>query len=209
MNPDYSRWTLLLSSAFFGGTAYCVLTWLSIGFYPGHISPLDNYLSVLGNSSLNPSGAIFYNLAVILAGISLIPFYVGLFQTFGEEGRNRILTLAMTIGVLNTVAIMMSGVFSEDVYDIHYLASFSIFLTWIPVLLLTNLALLNQGGFIMWTSRYGLVLGVIDTLFMFYVLLFGTDTGAIIEWVTIFSFVAWTVLLAIPSLRNYRALSVA
>jgi hypothetical protein len=178
---------------------------VSITFYPGLISPLDDYLSILGNSSLNPDGAVFYNLAVILAGVSLVPFYIGLFKTFGEQRGFRLLTLVLVIGMLNSLSVMMSGVFSEDVYDIHYLWSLAIFATWIPVLFLANTALLKQGGIIRWVSFYGLGLGVIDTSFVLYVLTLGTGTGAIMEWITIFSFIAWTVLLAIPSLRYYRS----
>ncbi len=179
---------------------YCILTYVSSTLFPGSFT-LDDYLSVLGNSSLNPDGAIFYNLAVIQVGVLLPLFYFGLYKTFGEERRN-FLAIALLIGLLNSLSVIMSGVFSEDMYELHFFWSFMIFATWIPVLFLTNFALLKQSGFIKWVSWYGLALAVFDTFFVCYVLFIGTDTGAIIEWITIFSFIAWTVLLAISGLRR-------
>ncbi len=80
--------------------------------------------------------------------------------------------------------------------------SLLIFITWIPVLFLTNIALLKQGGYIAWVCIYGLILGIIDTFFVLYALLIGTDTGSLSEWVTIFSFIGWTMLLAISALKR-------
>jgi hypothetical protein len=78
-----------------------------------------------------------------------------------------------------------------------------IFATWIPVLFLSNFALLKRSGFVKWVSLYGIALAAFDTFFVFYVLLIGTDSGAIIEWITIFSFIAWAVLLAISALKEF------
>ncbi len=192
----------LLSLAFIGGIAYCVLTFISFTFYPEPFSPFDDYLSVLGNSTLNPNGAVFYNLAVIQAGLLLPLFYAGLYKAFGEQGRSKLLTLAVLVGVFNSLSVTMSGVFSENVYELHYMWSLLIFITWIPVLFLTNIALLKQGGYIAWVCIYGLILGIIDTFFVLYALLIGTDTGSLSEWVTIFSFIGWTMLLAISALKR-------
>lgn len=200
LSAQISKWLYLLTSAFLGGFLYCILTYVSITLFPGSFT-LDDYLSVLGNSSLNPNGALFYNLAVIQVGALLPLFYFGLYKTFGEERKN-LLVIAVLIGLFNSLSVIMSGVFSEDMYELHYLWSFMIFATWIPVLFLTNFALLKQSGFVKWISLYGLALAVFDTLFVFYVLLFRTNSGAVIEWITIFSFIIWTNLLAISALRN-------
>ncbi len=192
----------LLSLAFIGGIACCVLTFISIIFYPEPFSPFDDYLSVLGNSTLNPNGAVFYNLAVTQAGLLLPLFYAGLYKAFGEQGRSKLLTLAVLIGIFNSFSVTMSGVFSENVYELHYMWSLLIFITWIPVLFLTNIALLKQGGYIAWVCIFGLILGIIDTFFVLYALLIGTDTGSLTEWVTIFSFIGWTMLLAISALKR-------
>lgn len=188
MGDQISKWRYLLTSAFLGGSLYCILTYVSVTLFPGEFT-LEDYLSVLGKSNLNPNGATFYNVAVIQVGVFLPPFYLGIYKTFGEE-RKRFLAIALPIGLLNSLSVMMSGVFSEDVYELHYFWSFMIFATWIPVLFVTNFALLKQSGFVKWVSVYGLALAVFDTLFVLYVIYIGTDSGAIIEWITIFSFIA-------------------
>jgi len=50
---------------------YCVLTSSSWALLPTTYNPITNWLSDLGNSSYNPTGAIFYNLGCILTGIAL------------------------------------------------------------------------------------------------------------------------------------------
>ncbi|MFX1415774.1 MAG: DUF998 domain-containing protein [Promethearchaeota archaeon] len=199
-----SKWSLLSISAIIGSVAYCVLTIVSISFYPAQFSPLDDYLSVLGNSSLNPDGAIFYNLGVFLAGLFLFPFYVGMYKTYSRLEHGKLLAAAVAFGMFNAFSVMMSGIFSEDLYEIHYFWSLMIFASWIPVLYMVNSAVMKHHGFIRWVSYYGLFLATFDTLFVTYVLFFGTDTGSILEWVTIFSFLTWAVLHAFAVLRNKK-----
>jgi hypothetical protein len=184
--------------------AYSVFTIVSISFYPAPFSPFDDYLSVLGNSSLNPDGAIFYNIAVFTAGLFLFPFYVGMYKTYSRSEQGKLLAAAVVFGMFNAFSVMMSGIFSEDLYEIHYFWSLMIFVSWIPVLYVMNSALMKHHGLVKWVSYYGLSLAMFDTLFVAYVLFFGTDTGSILEWVTIFSFLIWTVLHAFASLRKNR-----
>ncbi|MHA2427837.1 MAG: hypothetical protein ACXADB_07425, partial [Candidatus Hermodarchaeia archaeon] len=64
MANEQSKWTLLVLTAFIAVILYCSLTYISILHYPGFFDPFSDYLSRLGKSSLNPTGAIYYNLAV-------------------------------------------------------------------------------------------------------------------------------------------------
>ena len=203
MPEDRKKGPWLCSSAFIGVFAYCVLTWISASYYPGSFGPITDYLSVLGNINLNPEGAIFYNMAVSSAGLLLIPFYIGVYLSFGVLRKSKLLASAVVFGLLNGVSVLMSAVFSEGiVYELHFIWSFMIFLTWIPVLFLTNSFLVQESGFAKWTGVYGLGLAIFDTVFVIFVVLFGTGGGAIIEWVTIFSFLGWTILIAIAAIRD-------
>ncbi|MHA1963907.1 MAG: DUF998 domain-containing protein [Candidatus Thorarchaeota archaeon] len=195
---------ILALSAIVGSAVYCILTYVSITIFPGPFGPLDNYLSQLGNSSLNPEGAIFYNLAVIITGMCLIPFYGGLYHSYRNPNGNKRLMSVVLFGMINALSIMMSGVFSEDFYAQHFFWSLMIFVTWIPVLFITNVVLMKQGGIVKWNSVYGIGLGFFDTSFVGYVLLFGTSSGAIIEWVTIFSFILWAIILAVGTIKKDR-----
>jgi hypothetical protein len=85
VNQVRFRWFLLTIFAFIEGFLYTVLTMISWNFFSGPFNPLDNYLSQLGNSSLNPSGAIFYNMAVFSVGLSLIPMFLGIFKFYSRK----------------------------------------------------------------------------------------------------------------------------
>ncbi len=192
----------LVLFAVVGGLLYCIFTYISATFYPQTFGPLETYLSVLGNSSLNPDGALYYNLGVISAGLSLIPFYIGLFVSRKDTSYPHILAVVFLAGIINCISIIMSGVFSEDVYDLHFFWSFMIFLSWIPLLLLANGVLIQMQGAFRGTGVYGMLLGLFDSVFVAYVIMFGSGGGAILEWVTIFSFLGWAVLLAFVTWRE-------
>jgi hypothetical protein len=193
--------------ALIGSFLYIVLTLLAINTYPGPFSPFNDYLSKLGNYGLNPAGAFFYNTAVQAAGLSVIPFTIGIYKFYLKQMSSKILILVLIFGILNGISILMSGVFSEDIYELHFFWSLMIFVTLIPFLLLTNVGLWNHQEFSKPIGIYGLSLGIFDAIFVVYVLLIGTDTGSILEWITIFAFMPWTVFVMIQALRKDRVRS--
>ena len=197
MVKEQSKWTLLVLPGFIATILYCSLTYVSILHYPDFFSPFTDFLSRLGNSSLNPTGAIYYNLAVIQAGLMLLLTYLGIFSAYKKKEQHRVLFIATAFGMINSFSIIMSGVFSEDIYSLHFVFSLLIFATWIPVLFSMNYFLFKQGGYEKGISYYGFALGGLNIIFVLFVLLFGTDSGAIIEWIAIFSFQSWALLVVL------------
>jgi hypothetical membrane protein len=204
MVKEQSKWTLLVLPGIIGAILYCGLTYVSILHYPVFFNPFTDYLSRLGNSSLNPTGAIYYNLAVIQTGVMLLITYLGIFAAYKNTKHHRILFIAIAIGMFNAFTIIMSGVFSEDIYALHFIFSLLIFATWIPVLFLLNYILFKQGGYEKGISYYGFVVGVLNTIFVLFVLLLGTESGAIIEWISIFSFLTWALLVVVFIIWRFR-----
>ncbi|MDO8124052.1 MAG: DUF998 domain-containing protein [Candidatus Hermodarchaeota archaeon] len=204
MAKEQSKWTLLVLPGLIGAILYCSLTYVSILHYPGFFNPFTEYLSRLGNSSLNPTGASYYNLAVIQTGVMLLLTYLGIFSSYKNTKHYRILLIATAIGMFNAFTIIMSGVFSEDIYELHFIFSLLIFATWIPVLFSMNYILFKQGVYEKGISYYGFVLGVLNIIFVLFLLLFGTDSGAIIEWISIFSFMTWALLVVLFIIWRFR-----
>lgn len=200
-----SNWTLLVCTAFIGSILYCSLTYVAILHYPGFFDPFTNYLSRLGNSTLNPTGAIYYNFAVILAGVMLFLTYLGLFSAYRNTEYQQILIITTTIGIVNSFSLIMSGVFNEDIYVLHFLFSLLIFVTWIPVLISMNFILFKRGSYERWISFYGFALGALNTLFVLFVLIVGTSSGAILEWMAVFSFQSWVLLVVLIVIWRYRS----
>jgi len=204
MADGKSNWTLLVLTAFIGAILYCSLTYLAILHYPGFFDPFTNFLSRLGNSTLNPTGAIYYNLAVILAGVMLFLTYLGLLSAYRNTNYQRILIIATAIGIVNSFSLMMSGVFSEDIYTLHFIFGLLIFATWIPVLFSINYILFKRGSYERWISFYGFALGALNTIFVLFVLIVGTSSGAILEWMAVFSFQSWALLVALIVIWRYH-----
>ena len=204
MVANDTKGSYLTLSAFVCLVVYCALTYLAASHYPYAFGPLESYLSVLGNSGLNPDGAVYYNAGVALAGLSVLPFYLGVYRTWQRNVPRRPLGVATLAGIFNCIAIVMSAVFPEDVYELHFFWSFMIFLSWIPVLLILNWLLVRTRGRIRVAGVFGLGLGLFDTGFVLYVLVFGSSAGSILEWITIFAFFGWAVLVALLSVKFSR-----
>ena len=194
-----SKWSLCFAAGIASIVLYCTFTLISISFFPTPVNPVNNFLSQLGNSQLNPHGAIFYNLAVILAGLAAILFYVGIYQWYSKKERNRLLAAALVVGFVNALSIIMTGVFSESVnYSLHVFWSFLIFISFVPVLILVNSALLTYPGFNKLISYYGFVVAVIDASLLIMLLIagFGPGIGPLMEWIAVFSYLIWVGLIA-------------
>ena len=57
---------------------YVLCTLVAAVQFPVHFSPFQNWISDLGSYEKNPSGAIVYNVGAGIAGLLLIPFFIGL-----------------------------------------------------------------------------------------------------------------------------------
>jgi Protein of unknown function (DUF998) len=105
--------------------AYVTLAAASYASYPTAFSPLDNWLSDLGNTDLNPSGSLLYRLDAVVIGILLALFFIGIrFSALDQRNRGRVfITLAQVFGLVAAFALLMTGIFSEGTHASHSLWS--------------------------------------------------------------------------------------
>ncbi len=178
---------------------YCLFTVISILLYPEKVSPFDTYLSMLGNTDLNPSGANFYNLAVITAGFGAILFFLAIYIFYKQFNSNFLLTTGLLSGIANGLSVLMSGIFSQTVnYDAHIAWSYAIFLTLIPALLSFSLVFWNKQDMGKYISLYGFLIILIDTFFIFTLLSGNVESGlgSSLEWISVFSYIIWIGLIS-------------
>ncbi|MFX1452863.1 MAG: DUF998 domain-containing protein [Promethearchaeota archaeon] len=169
---------------------YCIFTFTSLALYPPPFSPIDNWLSDLGNSSYNPNGAIFYNLGCILTGISLFPFFIGLYRWYSEEiWQKVILIITQIVGCCAAFSLIMIGVFSEDFMEPHIFWSEVFFRLNLLVLILSAITLYFHSDFIKLIAIYGIVVAIINLLFVF---IFDTP---LLEWFTVFTALGYVGLI--------------
>lgn len=162
---------------------YCGFTMISWALYPDPYGPATHYLSRLGNFNNSPIGAYFYNWGCILTGIALVPFFIGLrdWYTDSRIAAKYILMIGQLVGIASAVALIMIGVFSENLGDPHMQASSIFFILNFFTLILICLALLIHPRFSKPTALYGLLITVLSLVF---VISFG---GPLVEWFTVFS----------------------
>jgi hypothetical membrane protein len=170
---------------------YCIFTFSSWGLYPTSYSPTTNWLSDLGNSTKNPSGAILYNLACILTGLALFPFFFGIYKWYNQRRwRKTALMITQTIGCAAAFSLIMIGVFSEDAGDLHVLWSNIFFMLNFAVLILMSVSLVTHPRCIKAISGYALVVAAIDLGFVL------SSSTPILEWFTVFTALGYVGLLS-------------
>ncbi|MBN1458196.1 MAG: DUF998 domain-containing protein [Armatimonadetes bacterium] len=203
-----TRWTW---GAVFGLAAvgfYVLFTVVAVILFPNTVSPLDTYLSQLGNADSSPDGWLFYDLAVILAGLCAIPFYVGMSRSYANDSRRWLTRIGLVAGIANGVSVLMSGVFAEHVnMDVHVFWSYLIFFSFIPVLLVYGLILWKVPGASKFVASYGFIVGAIDICLLVAILTsgLGSGVGSIMEWVSVFTYLAWVALVSVGRLGRSRA----
>jgi len=172
---------------------YCVFTFSSWAFFSTSYSPVNNWLSDLGNSSsvFNPRGAILYNLGCILTGIALFPFFIGLYKWYTNEKWRKIsLVTSQTVGCLAAFALIMIGVFSENSGSLHDLWSSIFFVLNLIVLVLIGASLFTHPHYIRAIAYYGFIVAAINLA-----MLLATNTP-LLEWFTVFTALGYVGLIA-------------
>lgn len=193
---DLKKWPISTIAGIIVITLYCTFTFISWALFPPPFSPIDNWLSDLGNSTYSPRGAIIYNLGCILTGIMLFPFFLGLYKWYTEVLWNKILIMAnQVIGCCSAFALIMIGVFSEDIIVEHIFWSEVFFKLNLVVLILASVSLVFHQDFIKPISIYGIAVAVINLLFVF---ILGTP---ILEWFTVFTALGFVGLIVFNMYR--------
>ena len=189
---------------------YIAFTTIAIAQYPQKVSPLDTYLSMLGNADLSPHGAIFYNLAVVLAGLAEVPFFLAIYVFYVQYTPKWLLLVGLLAGLTNGVAVFMTGVnplhLTGDI-SAHVTWSYIIFFSLIPVLVVFGLAFWRVRGVSRCIGLYGFAVCAIDILFLATLLSghIGAGLGSIMEWFSVFSYMVWIVLVSLDVLARSRA----
>jgi hypothetical protein len=65
----------LASTAIVASIIYLAFTAIALAYYPQTYSPLTNWLSDLGNPTVNPSGALYYDAGGVVTSVALIFFF--------------------------------------------------------------------------------------------------------------------------------------
>jgi hypothetical protein len=102
----------------------CVsLAGAAYALYPWTFSPMSNWISDLGNALLSPLGSILFRLDMVVVGVGLAAFFLGLRAlTHGQRIWTKLLiALGQVAGLVASLAVVMTGAYSEDQLAAHAL----------------------------------------------------------------------------------------
>lgn len=190
---------------------FCICTVTAVVLYPGPYNPLYAWLSNLGNVNLNPRGAFFFNTANVLAGILLIPFFLGLFIWYDPlRWRKALLILGQAVGILGSVALIFIGIYPETRIPEHLIAADLFFSSLVVFLLILNLALLTHPRFMRWVGWYGFLVVAMNlvfasSLFVYKDLLADFNPPIPVpglEWASVFTALVWVGALSVNMVKT-------
>jgi hypothetical protein len=157
---------------------YWIFIIISASFFVG-LNPFVNWMSNLGNTSMNPNGAIYFNLGCIIAGFLLFPFFIGLYEWYIGSKKNKNLTIGTQIaGFFSAFSLIMIGVFSEDTFILHIIWATTLFSVNNLTLILPAIAL-YQFNFTRNIAKFAIIATIVNITYIL-------TTWPIIEWATIF-----------------------
>lgn len=177
----------------------CYLTFALLAFaqYPLPYSPMRNWLSDLGNTDLNPRGALFYNIGIVATGVVLLLFFLGLAQW--KMGNNRIqnlmLRLTQGFGILGSLALVMSGLFPINFSTLHSFFSICLYILLGTAFGFSVAALRYHPTCPRWLLILGAIAALVDILSGVF------HTVYVLEWVTVSLFLCYPVLLGAETNR--------
>ena len=177
---------------------YLVFGALALSWYPGPFSPATNWLSDLGNTTVNPSGAGFYNAGMIITGALLTLFFVSLAALRLAQVRAQaiILSVARLIGVIGALSMVMTAVFPINRGSEHSFWSAVLYISLGTAFGLTVAALRYHRGVHKWLLVYGGVTTLTDLVVSVFF-----NTIAVLEWPTVALFLSTCVLLGVETAR--------
>jgi hypothetical protein len=184
---------------------YSVFTCTSILYFPQGWNPLTHTLSQLGDSTLNPNGALFYTLGMILGGLALLLFYTNMYKRYTNEYRDRQLDIAIILGYSNGISVILSGATPENLhFTLHVIFSLLIFMTFPPIIYIMGRHLDSHSIIPKTVYYYGYLVVFFTLLLLGSIFVSGVGGLAVplLESLSVFSFLGWIALFSYTPLHN-------
>jgi hypothetical protein len=144
-----NSWKMTFIAGLLTVLAFINLSCFSWSLFPGEFTPSNHFFSDLGVNLLNPRGAIYYKLALILSGIGLYFFFLGL-KVWHKESRNGIANIM--IGSLVGISFVAKG------FNVYPIVNDSLLCI---AMFLTGTGLLNHPKMPKWISVFSITAGLI------------------------------------------------
>ncbi|MHA1385751.1 MAG: DUF998 domain-containing protein [Candidatus Helarchaeota archaeon] len=122
------KWPLSVLSGVLMIVFFFIFTLTAVALFPPfniNLGPFDfwamgpynivtNYLSDLGNYIFNPRGADFFNYGMIIVGIMIFLFFIGIMKFIEQNEHQTLVKIIRFLGFAAAIALIMIGTFSEN-----------------------------------------------------------------------------------------------
>lgn len=196
------KWLLIpLLAAAIASIVYLVFAFVAFLNYPGAYSPLTNWLSDLGNPTVNPSGALYYNIGGVVTSSVLILFFISIYSWKLADKKMKIfLGLSQVVGLVLAVAFMTSALFPLGVNNsIHSVASITLFISIGLFEIFSVSAIRKNPSHAKWLPAFGISVALVN---FGLAVSFNFSNFFVGEWIMIALFIAWMLTLAVTQKSN-------
>jgi hypothetical protein len=185
-------------SSIFAVGCYSLFTFLALIKFPNVYSPLNNWLSDLGSYQMNPGGALFYNIGIVAAGLSMLLFFVGLssWSLAGNIIQNIMLRLTQIFGGMGALSMLLSAFFPINIKETHEFLSASLYILIGTGFAFSVATLRYYSKYPRWLLFLGILVALEDMLWGLVLNIY------IVEWVTVALFLFYIMLIGIETKRK-------
>jgi hypothetical membrane protein len=189
---EYKSWPLCAQTITIIIPVFIILTLLSIILFGPTFSFIEHHMSTLGTQRWNPTGFLFFDIACIITGVLLFPYFYGTKEWRTDSKLfNTFLYIFIGIGFVASFGIIMQAIFRGDFQPWHWIFS--------AVHWIANFFFLAIAPIPLWRHkkyyRSITIICVIATIFNFiYVITAGVYPW--IEWITAATSFTFGALLA-------------
>jgi len=189
-----------------GGVQFIVITIVAMFFYPGGYSFFDNFFSDLGltrsssNGQQNIISFVLFIIAMTVAGIVWIPFWLSLRTVFTETKKSRYTsTLGTIIGLISCPFLVLIAYTPYDILlELHILAVQIFFLLFAFAIIIYSITILLDKDYASIYAYIGFAMAVLLILYT-YVFPFNpafqkVTVYVLISWVIIKGYKLWNML---------------
>ncbi|TFG06237.1 MAG: DUF998 domain-containing protein [Promethearchaeota archaeon] len=185
--------------AVFGGVFFIITTIIAMIFYPGGYDFINHYFSnlgatkTLGTRQPNPISSFLFLLSCVIAGLSLIPFWIALTTLFSGKLITKIISYIGSIfGIIACPLLMGVGIFPTDTARVeHVFSARFFFLAFAAAILIYSIAILMNDDYQNIYSFIGIIFSVFIVLFIFRVL---DLINPLAQKIIVYGFVAWALI---------------
>lgn len=177
---------------------YVTFTAQAIVRYPLPFSPLNNWLSDLGNVAVSPAGAPFYNAGIITSGILLLIFFFSLSGWKLTQNKIQKIMVGLTrgFGAAGAAAMIMSAIYPINLPEPHSFWSAALDIGLGTAFAFSVAALRYYPAVPKWVLALGVITALTDIAFAVF-----SNKLFILEWITISLFLVYLITLGVTSKR--------